>query len=56
MYGEEAVPPSWLEPLELREVITAIADDLYAYKEWPVGDAGDDPGTAERVWVRYPGF
>ncbi len=29
-WGEEALPAGWLEQLELREVITQLADDLYA--------------------------
>jgi ADP-ribosylglycohydrolase len=29
-YGEEAIPPRWLEPLELREEIERTADDLLA--------------------------
>jgi ADP-ribosylglycohydrolase len=29
LYGESALPEEWLEPVELRDVITEIADDLY---------------------------
>ncbi|MBB4856066.1 ADP-ribosylglycohydrolase [Mycobacteroides chelonae] len=28
MWGQRALPPDWLEKLELREVITTVADDL----------------------------
>ncbi len=27
--GEQAIPPAWLERLELRRVIETVADDLY---------------------------
>ena len=30
LLGVEAIPPRWLEALELREEITAVADDLQA--------------------------
>lgn len=30
LWGEECLPPEWLETLELREVITRIADELHA--------------------------
>ena len=28
MHGLKAIPTEWLEPLELREVITELAEDL----------------------------
>lgn len=47
MYGEEALRKSWLDQLELRDVITALADD--ALTEF--GSAA----PTEDVWaVRYP--
>ena len=30
IYGVKAIPSMWFEPLELREVITEAAEDLYA--------------------------
>ena len=46
--GESVLPQSWLRDLELREVISTIADDLVTYQEW---DAESDD-----VWERYPGW
>ena len=43
--GEDAIPPDWLDALELREEITAVADDLVT--GWRDGD---------EWWMRYPGF
>jgi ADP-ribosyl-[dinitrogen reductase] hydrolase len=43
--GEEAIPSRWLEELELRDVIAAIADDLVTC--WQPG---------EEWWNRYPGY
>ena len=31
VHGEEGIPTSWLERLELRDVVTRIADDLWAH-------------------------
>jgi ADP-ribosylglycohydrolase len=49
-YGEEAIPPEWLEKLELRDQIAQVAEDLYratqGHPEW-------DP---EQEWERYPGW
>ncbi|WIX86811.1 ADP-ribosylglycohydrolase family protein [Amycolatopsis sp. DG1A-15b] len=47
MYGEEALRPSWLDRLELREVIVGLADD--ALTEFGPGAPGDD-----RWFARYP--
>jgi ADP-ribosyl-[dinitrogen reductase] hydrolase len=46
--GADALPPAWLRHLELRDTITAVADDLAAFPEW---DADSD-----EVWDRYPGW
>ena len=59
LYGVEAIPKRWLEPLELREVITAVADDLLSWPQWPVSIYWP-ADLAERrsvtYWLdRYPG-
>jgi len=55
IHGEAAIPRRWLEPLELREVITEVADDFLLLPKARIGDCGD---AAERQywWDRYPGF
>ena len=53
MYGVNAIPDEWLEGLELRSVITEIADDLYAFQSWRLSDEIDS--DHERVWRKYPG-
>lgn len=60
LWGVEAIPPSFLEPLELREVIAELAQDLAAFMTWDIGeydDAGAKPDRAlqERVRQKYPG-
>jgi ADP-ribosylglycohydrolase len=55
--GVEAIPEGLLDGLELREVITEVADDLYeAFWGGGVGDSRDDTDTFDRWWKRYPGF
>jgi ADP-ribosylglycohydrolase len=46
-WGEEAIPPALLEPLELRDVITQVADDLLDCVDWQPDEA---------VLQRYPAF
>jgi ADP-ribosyl-[dinitrogen reductase] hydrolase len=45
MLGAHAIPSQWLEMLELREEITALADDLLTRFR---GDG--------EWWARYPGW
>ena len=69
MHGTQAIPLSWLEPLELREVITQIADDLYRFPDWTVGAMGGEVAPNgdvhltdveteddERIREKYPPF
>lgn len=43
--GVEAIPPQWLEKLELREVIREVANDLFDYRHW-----------TDEKWSRYPPY
>jgi ADP-ribosylglycohydrolase len=49
MYGTGVIPQRWLKPLELREVIEAIASDLWTCQGWT-----SRMDSAE-LWERYPG-
>lgn len=59
LHGVEAIPPRWLESLELREVITEMADDLLTWPQWPVSEYPPDDSAGVREWAywvdRYPG-
>jgi ADP-ribosylglycohydrolase len=50
MHGADAIPSSWLEPLELRDAIVTIATDLYECATWPL----DDPAAMAQILKRYP--
>jgi ADP-ribosylglycohydrolase len=55
--GLKAIPKAWLKPLELREVITAIADDLFDCGNWPTGQpdmSGDEIGRIQALKEKYP--
>jgi len=54
-YGMAAIPADWLAPLELRAVISEIADDLYNYRTWDLGDDARNPELAAMVVSKYPG-
>ncbi len=51
--GTAQIPRRWLEPLELREVITEIAADLFEMKQWRIGEYA---GARDNDWVlaKYP--
>ncbi|HDS1132000.1 TPA: ADP-ribosylglycohydrolase family protein [Stenotrophomonas maltophilia] len=56
MHGVKAIPVEWLAPLELRDVITELAEDLYAFKDWEIGEYSDNEDLNQRIWRKYPGF
>ena len=55
-HGVKAIPAEWLEPLELRDVITELAEDLYAFKDWEIGEYSENEELNQRIWQKYPGF
>ena len=50
IHGEAAIPASWLAPLELRDVIAAVADDLATVAGWNL----DDEAERDFYVGRYP--
>jgi ADP-ribosylglycohydrolase len=50
LYGLDAIPARWIDALELRHEITAVADDLTALAEGKL-DVGSD-----LISIRYPGW
>lgn len=61
LWGDSAIPDSFLDHLELRNVITEIAQDLAAFRDWDIADY-DDVGSrtnhalSEQVFAKYPGY
>ena len=56
MHGVKAIPAEWLEPLELRDVITELAEDLYAFKDWAIGGVqrqrrAGTSGSGGSAWI-----
>jgi hypothetical protein len=56
MQGVQIIPESWLQPLELREVISTVSQDLYDCTSWQLGDISETGETDPRIWEKYPGF
>ncbi|ORC47993.1 ADP-ribosylglycohydrolase [Burkholderia sp. A27] len=56
MLGVDAIPPPWLEDLELRPVIADVAGDLLGYREWAIDTDSDNNALVEQIWKKYPGF
>lgn len=56
MLGVSAIPPLWLEDLELRPVIAEVAEDLLNYREWDIEGDSDNNELVEKIWKKYPGF
>lgn len=50
-HGEAAIPERWLAPLELRNEIAQLADDLSQHREWNLDEFDFD----EAIVQRYPG-
>lgn len=55
IHGLGAIPPRWLEPLELRDVIEEVADDVATVGQWLLDGDGDATGEADFYCSRYPG-
>ena len=56
MYGAGVIPQDWLEPLELRDVITEVATDLYIFRNWNIGEYTQNHAMDHYIWKRYPGY
>jgi ADP-ribosylglycohydrolase len=58
LYGVDAIPQQWLEPLELREVVAEIAEDLlyFPFSEWWEDDNANGQELKHRIWRKYPGY
>lgn len=58
--GAHEIPERWLGPLELRDVLTEMADDLATLPHWPLSEFGHDRSedqAEEDYWSqRYPGW
>lgn len=54
LHGESALPQRWLDCLELRDVVTRMANDLYEYPEWLIGEYASSEDN-QSIWNRYPG-
>jgi ADP-ribosylglycohydrolase len=56
--GEAAIPPEWLEGLELRDVIEQVAEDLVEAFHGPGVGGGYEPIDArlDAFLARYPGY
>ena len=56
MQGLEVIPDEWLEPLELREVISELACDLYDFRDWEIGEYSENRELNDSIWNKYPGY
>ena len=55
LYGVKKIPAEWIERLELREVISEIAHDLYEFREWGIEMYGSaTPEMYEKIRRKYP--
>lgn len=55
LHGLRAIPQGWLSPLELHDVIQEMACDLYAFKDWDMGEYSQDSELVHHIWRKYPG-
>ena len=57
IHGVSSIPQRWLDPLELRDVIEEVADDLATAGSWRLDEWQDPEAAAEEAYYleRYPG-
>ncbi len=56
IWGEQSIPAPWLKQLELRKVITEVADDLHACRQWSIGPGAASAVFSKQIWAKYPGY
>jgi ADP-ribosylglycohydrolase len=54
--GEEVIPDTWLDSLELKNVIVELADDLHDFRSWEIGMWAVDDTFDKQIWEKYPGW
>ena len=53
LHGASAVPDAWLRALDVAEIVTQVADDLWQERFDPPRD--EHGAVPDRWWARYPG-
>ena len=56
LFGEAAIPESWLAQLELHDVLAEIAGDLYDFADWDIGPLPAQAALTRQVSQKYPGI
>lgn len=56
MLGVKTIPKAWLESLELRGTIAEIAEDLFSFTDWKIGEDSQNRELQQLIWKKYPGF
>jgi ADP-ribosylglycohydrolase len=56
MRGVKVISSEWLQALELRDAITTLAEDPYAFKDWEIGEFSENAEVNQRIRQEYPGF
>lgn len=53
-HGTKAIPAGWLEPLELRLVISTVAEDLFDFPNWLTKAVPEHAAMGKQKCKRYP--
>lgn len=56
LHGIKAIPEEWLNQLELADVLSEVADDLFSFRNWDIGPIGKNSELNQKIWWKYPGF
>ena len=56
IHGEQSLPQRWLNPLELRDLIARVAEDLVDSPDYRSIPKPADGDFEEAVWQVYPGY
>lgn len=55
LYGLMDLPESWVNELEIAEKIAEVANDLFDFVDWNIGQDAGDANFQKMVWEKYPG-
>ncbi len=55
MHGAKVIPQEWLTPMELRDVITEVATDLWGFPHWRIGENSSEAALNTHLRQKYPG-
>ncbi|MBW8190651.1 ADP-ribosylglycohydrolase family protein [Neiella marina] len=54
-YGQLACNNQWIDELELSSNIAELAEDLFYFPDWDIGELAENQEFSNAIWGKYPG-